>query len=154
ISAKSQLLAEEYSDATKEGVSAAVETATEAKARADLMARSGDKVDQLVNHLTDLENQLSSIQRGAAALDEVVRALDTLKKEWTKFQPQGAEAAAALLSAKTGLEESGAAHRKAVAALETVRNRTGDESLLAALDAACKTIEQEAKAIVRLSNAI
>jgi exonuclease SbcC len=154
ISAKSQLVAEDYADATKEGVSAAVEAATAAKAHADLMTRSGDKVDQLVSRLTDLENQLSSIQRGAAALGGVVKTVDTLAKEWTKLLPQRTETHAALLSAETGLEESGTAYRKAAAVLETVRDGTGDESLLAALDSACTTTEQEAKAIVGLSEAI
>ena len=127
ISTKSQLLAEEYADATKEGVAAAVEAATDAKAHANLMARAGNKVDQLLSRLTDLENQLASIQQGAAVLGGVAKALDTLAKEWTKILPQGAETDAALHSAKTGVEETRVAHRNAAAVLKTVRDRTGDE---------------------------
>jgi exonuclease SbcC len=154
ISAKSQLLAEDYADATEEGVAAAIQIATDTKAHADLEAKAGDNVEHLISHLTDLENQLTSIERTATALVGVGKALDKLANEWTKLQPQAAETDAALLSAKTGLEEAKAAQRKAAAVLETVRGRTGDEGLLAALDVACATSERETKTLVNISKAI
>src|SRR5262245_9400820 len=115
ISAKSQLLVEDYADATKEDLSAAAEAATGAKAHADLMARAGDKVDHLVSRLTDLQNQQAFIQQGEIGLGGVVKALDAVAREWIKLQPQEAESNAALRRAKTGLEESKAAHSKALA---------------------------------------
>jgi DNA repair protein SbcC/Rad50 len=154
ISAKSQLLAEDFGDATKEGVSAAAEAATDAKARADLIAKAGEKVDQLMSHLTELGNQLTSIQTSTTALGGVLEVLDTVAKEWTKLHPQEAETGAALLSARTNLGESKTAHGKAAVILETVLARNGDEALLATLDSACATTARETNALVHLAKAV
>jgi exonuclease SbcC len=154
ISAKSQLLAEDYADVNKEGVAAAAETAKETKAHAEFKTKAGEKVDQLVSRLTELENQVTSIEQGATALNGVGKALDTLGKEWARLKPQEAETEAALLSAKIELGKVKEEQRKAAALLETVCGRTGDEGLLAALDAACAASVRETKALVDISRAI
>jgi DNA repair protein SbcC/Rad50 len=154
ISAKSQLLAEDYADVTKEGVAAAVEASKETKAHAELKTKAGEKVDQLASRLTELENQLASIEQGAAALNGVGRALNTLRTEWARLKPQEVETEAALLSAKTDLRKAMEEQRKAAALLETVCGRTGDEGLLAALDAACAASVRETRVLVDIARAI
>jgi DNA repair protein SbcC/Rad50 len=154
ISAKSQLLAEDYADVTKEGVAAAAEAAKETKTQAEFKTEAGEKVDQLVSRLTELENQLTSIEQGTTALSGVGKALDVLGKEWARLKPQEAETEAALLRARTDLGKAKEEQRKATAFLETVCGRTGDEGLLAALDAACAALVRETKALVEISRAI
>jgi DNA repair protein SbcC/Rad50 len=154
ISAKSQLLAEDYADATKEGVAAAIEAAAHAKAHGELTAKAGEKVDQLASRLTELENQLASIQRDAAALGGVGKALKTLSGEWSDLQPDDSETEAALRRAKTSLEEAKELQRQAATVLDKVRARTGDEGLLARLDAACTTRIRETKTREDLTKAI
>jgi exonuclease SbcC len=154
ISAKSQLLAEDYADATKEGVATALETATHAKADAELKTKAGEKVDRLAIHLTDLENQLTSIQRGMSTLGGVAKALKTLSREWSDLQPDDSETKAALSRAKSTLEEAKELQRQAANALDKVRARTGDEGLLAGLEAACTTAMRETKTRNDLTKAI
>ena len=60
ISAKSQLLAEDHADVTKEGVAAAAERQKRQNS-GGVQDKAGEKVDQLVSRLTELENQLTSI---------------------------------------------------------------------------------------------
>jgi DNA repair protein SbcC/Rad50 len=154
ISAKSRLLSEDYADATKEGVTAAVQAATDTKAHAGLKAKASDNVDQLASRLTDLENQLTSIERGASALGDVGKALDTVAKEWARLQPQEAEIEAALLGAKADFEKAKGEQSKATALLKMVCGRTGDEGVLAALDAACATSAREARTLLEISKTI
>ena len=82
------------------------------------------------------------------------KALDVLGKEWTRLKPQEAETEAALLRAKTDLGKAKEEQRKATALLETVCGRTGDEGLLATLDAACAALVRETKALVEIWTAI
>jgi exonuclease SbcC len=150
ISSKEQVIAHEYAGVSDATVVAATKEAMEAEERTALLERASAEIEQASEGLAEIQRRLQKIDEDGATLGQVGQALAELKEAWASLEPRVIDHQEAVRRASGDLEGAITAHRKAVANLEATRTRTGEESFLVGLEAACAGAVREAATLANL----
>ena len=154
VEAREELIAREYADATPE-------TLAETRERSETAAKAAERVEAA---LDEARAQLSQREETDARRSEVLDAADTLQTQEAELAALAAELAEkggrdeetrnALRSAELARSEAREARDRARAAWRETMEETGDEGLLAQLQAAAETLSEAAREIERQSEAL
>ena len=152
VEAREELIAREYADATPE-------TLAETRERSETAAKAAERVEAA---LDEARAQLSQREETDARRSEVLAAADTLQAQEAELAALAAELAEkggrdeetrnALRSAERARFEAREARDRARAAWRETMEETGDEGLLAQLQAAAETLSEAAREIDRRSD--
>ena len=151
VEAREELIAREYADATPAMLA-------ETRERSETAAKAAERVEAA---LDEARAQLSQREETDARRSEVLDAADTLQTQEAELAALAAELAEkggrdeetrnALRSAERARSEAREARDRARAAWRETMEETGDEGLLAQLQAAAETLSEAAREIDRRS---